>query len=157
MAPHISVQIASGTVPATVCRAWPFTLRTRTRFSNLEYRYIFSEIRSRNTTGMVSSPPVSSRVCPLQLLSLSKNSFTSGWATISRRCSSGKASKALRPTGRERIPLFNSIFLSFLSFFFSFCGVGGTSLSSFSKSASNPWISADRVVFASSCAFFSAS
>ena len=160
MAPHISVQIASGTVPAMVCLASPLTLRTLTRFSSLEYRYIFSEISSRNTMGISSSAPEIARLLPLQLLSLSRKAFTSDLLTICSLRSMGSASKALTFMGRLLMLMFMvGIVLSLLSLISGIwkpLSCGG-SVSAAASSSSRPAISSSRAVLASSCSFFSVS
>ena len=145
-------------MPAMVCRASPRTLRTRTRFNSLLYRYIFSEIRSRNTTGMVSSAPVTARFWPFMPRILPRNSWTSGWATMACRCSMGRASKARRPMGRERMLIWVSMCTSPLTFS-RFSGVlaAGAWRSRSASSVSRCSMSADRVCLAVSWAVLSAS
>ena len=158
MAPHISVHTASGTVPAMVCRASPLTLRIRTRFRSLEYRNIFSATRSRNTTGMVSSPPVMARVWPFMERSWPRNSFTSGWEIIDSRVWWGRASKARWDMGSLRI-LISVMLVVILSswILFSLRSGAGLLASKEARSFSRPSISRARSAFASSWACFSAS
>ena len=149
MAAHISVQTASGTVPAMVWRASPLTLRIRTRFSNLLYRYMFSATSSRNTTGMVSSPPVTARLWPFMLRSWARKVLVSSWARMAARRSPLRASKARWLRGRARMLMF-SMCMSPLTFSPCsgpfFWGLGALRSSS-SSSSSMCWTSSVRVCF----------
>ena len=118
---------------------------------------MFSEIRSRNTTGMVSSAPVMARFWPRILLSWPRKFFTSSWATMAFLCSADRASKARRVLGRERMLI--STFSSPLTIFASAFTAGGFgALRSISSiSASSPSMSAESVCLASSWAVFSPS
>ena len=156
MAPHISVHTASGTVPAIVCRASPLTVRTRTRLSSLEYRNMFSAIRSRNTAGIASSAPETPLCCPFMLRSWVKNVLTSSWATMALRCSKGRASKARWFMGRLRIWILGMLAFILSAWVWVLSGWGAAA-SAAARSASNPCISRFRAVFASSWVVFSSS
>ena len=118
---------------------------------------MFSAIRSRNTTGISSSPPCTALVFPFMLLRFDRNAFTSSLSIHAVLVSIGRASKALLLIGRLRMLI--SALISFVLTFFTLfsCLSAGGSASKASSSVSSSPISLSRSFFFASCSVFSVS